>query len=127
MVADKLSGDQDTLIKQSQIGCYVGICGLLNIVDRLIITGFLLTHPILWTIFSAILLLAAGKISFSCELSDFRDKYDMCKRYCFMAYGCSEVATLNKVNKIAWKVTSEVTILGHLLAMWWETIFWLYS
>ena len=46
------------------------------------------------------LLLTAGKISFSYELSDFRGKYDMCERHCLMAFGCGEVATLIKINKI---------------------------
>ena len=54
------------------------------------------------------LLLAAGKISYSYELSDFRGKYDMCERHCLMAYGCSEVA---------WTVTSGVTVPGHQYEM----------
>ena len=59
------------------------------------------------------LLLTAGKISFSYELSDFRGKYDMCERHCLMAFGCGEVATLIKINKIAWKVISGVAVPAH--------------
>jgi len=59
------------------------------------------------------LLLAAGKISFRYELSDFRGKFDMCERHCLVAYSCSEVATFIKVNEIDWKVTSGVTVPGH--------------
>ena len=60
------------------------------------------------------LLLAADKIHLvtNYQISGVNN-YEMCKRHCLMAYGCSVVATLIKVNKIAWKVTSGITVPGH--------------